>query len=175
MIIAYQGVPGAFGHQAAMLVDPVATHLACNRFADVAQRVGDGRAEVGVLPLENHYVGEVEGVADLIASSGVVVDRLFDVPVRLHLLAVPGATLDSICRVYSHPMALKQCRENLRRLRLEPVEAVNTAVAAQSLDDATKAALASTEAAKIYGRIILLQDLQDDPDNRTTFALIKPR
>lgn len=173
VIVAYQGAPGAFGHQAAELAFPDAQHAGCAAFADVVRSVEEGKADAGVLPVANHYARKVEGVAELIEASSVEVEWMFDLPVRLHLLGLPGMTLADVRAVISHPMALKQCRASLARLGLRTMEASNTAVAAQSLVDLTTAALASEQAATQYDLSVLMRDLQDDPDNRTTFALIR--
>lgn len=175
MIAAYQGIAGAFGHQACRLAFPDAEATACPTFAAVARMVSDGHADVGVLPVENHYAGSVDGVAELIADSGLAVERLFDLPVQLHLLALPDAKLDEVETVVSHPMALRQCARSLAPLRLATEEAANTAMAAQAIHDRQTAALASELAAELYGLTILVRDLQDDPDNRTTFAVIRRR
>nr|WP_294850699.1 prephenate dehydratase domain-containing protein [uncultured Sphingomonas sp.] len=173
MIAAYQGIAGAFGHQACRLAFPDAQALACPTFADVIRIVGCGDADGGVLPVENHYAGVVEGVAALIDSSDLVVERLVALPVELHLLALPNARLEDIRTVISHPMALRQCHRNLTRLSVDVEDAPNTAIAAAALRDPYSAALASELAADLYGLDILMRDLQDDPDNRTTFAVLR--
>lgn len=175
MIIAYQGVPGAFGHQAARLAFPDGKAIACPSFDHVIATVSESGADAGVLPVENHYAGEVPGVVSLIADSGLQVERLFDLPVRLHLLALPGTALNKITTITSHPMALLQCRQSLAPLNLVQIEASNTAKAAQDLSAPDSGVLASEAAAEMYGLVILQRDLQDDPDNRTTFAVIRRR
>ena len=175
MIIAYQGVPGAFGHQAARHAFPDGEVIACPSFGDVVRTVVNGSAHAGVLPVENHYAGAVPDVAGLIANGGVEVTRLFDLPIRLHLLGLPGARIDRLTAVTSHPMALLQCRQTLASMNLDQVEAPNTAAAAQALSEPSCAVLASDIAAKIYDLVVLRADMQDDPDNRTTFAVIRCR
>ena len=172
MIVAYQGVPGAFGHEAAGQVAGVVERRALERFADVIDAVKGRAADRGVLPVSNRYAGPVDGVAELIASSGLRVDRTFDLPVRLHLIARSGVTIEGLDTVTSHPMALRQCRERLAALGVATREATNTAVAAQSIGDDRTAALASFAAAECYGLHVLVTDCQDDPDNRTTFAVL---
>jgi prephenate dehydratase len=175
MIVAYQGVPGAFGHEAAGKVASVASLLAVPSFADVLAAVGAGRAGAGVLPVVNSRAGRVDGVANLIDDSGLLVQDTIDLPVRLHLLALPGATLGGIKTVVSHPMALRQCARRLAALGVEQRDASNTAVAAQSLADHRSAVLASSVAADLYGLAVLESDVQDDPDNVTRFAvLVRP-
>lgn len=173
MTVAYQGAPGAFSHQACLIFLPRHAHIARPTFAGVAAAVGQGTADFGMLPLSNSAAGKVDGVSELIADAGLIVEAEYRLPVRMHLLGLSGSRLDDIHMVWSHPMALKQCSRAICRLGLMPREAANTALAAQSLEDPRAAVLASEAAAAIYGLSILLRDLQDDPDNSTLFALAR--
>ena len=175
MIVAYQGVPGAFGEEAAAQVEGAAELLPCATFADVVEAVERGAADRGVLPVANSLAGDVDGVADLIAASSLRVAASLPVAVRLHLLARPGASLQSIDTVVSHPMALRQCSRFLADLDATSVEAANTAVAARSIADDRTAALASPGAADLYGLQPLALDCQDADDNVTTFAVLARR
>jgi prephenate dehydratase len=173
MIVAYQGVPGAFGHEACLAFLPGHIPMPMPSFAAVAQAVADGAAECGMLPLENSRAGPVEGVSELIEAGGLTVAARHLLPVRMHLMALPGATLAELRTVASHPVALRQCTAAIARLGLIAEPAANTAVAAQSLAVLESAALASEAAARLYGLEILLRDVQDDPDNATIFAVVR--
>lgn len=170
--VVYQGAPGSFGHQAALAFCAGCDTEPCPRFEDVAAAVAGGEADRGVLPIENKRAGIVAGVAEIIAASGVRVLAEHEMPVRMHLLALPGVRIEEIRLVASHPVALKQCAESLARLGLAIEPASNTAVAAQALNARDKAVLASEAAAETYGLHILRHDLQDDPSNFTRFAII---
>jgi len=170
--IAYQGAPGAFGHEACLAFLPGEETRALPSFEAVAAAVAAGEAEAGLLPLANSRAGAVEGVRALIEGAGLIVAAEHRLPVRMHLLALPGSTLAEVRTVVSHPVALRQCAEHIARLGLAEEEASNTAVAAKKLCDPAKAVLASQAAAALYGLRILASDLQDDPDNATTFALV---
>ena len=175
--IAYQGEPGAFGEEACQLFAPDHRPVNCSSFADVVQAVLQGKAELGMLPIENSCAGPVPGIADLLAGSAVQIVRRVDLPVRMHLLALAGARIEDIRIVASHPVALAQCTRALIELRVETEEASNTAAAAKQLASshaADRAVLASERAAAAYGLVILKHDLQDQPDNRTSFAIIGP-
>jgi prephenate dehydratase len=173
--VAYQGEPGAFGEEACRLFLPEhATRPYCS-FEAVAAAVTDGEADLGMLPLENSCAGPVPGMADLLARSAVRIERRVTLAVRMHLLARPGTQLDAIRTVASHPMALAQCSAALNRLGVATEAASNTAAAAKALaaSDATdRAVLASEHAAATYGLDILMRNLEDQPDNRTEFAII---
>jgi prephenate dehydratase len=173
--VAYQGAPGAFGHEACLAFLPRYRPEARESFAEVARAVAEEEAERGMLPLSNSRAGPVPGVAEAIEAHAlnVLEDRLL--PVRMHLLALPGTSLGEVRMVVSHPMALRQCAARLRALGLAGEEAANTAVAARDLREADKAVLGSEAAAAAYGLAILLRDVHDDPANATRFAIVGRR
>lgn len=173
MSIAYQGAPGAFGHEACRAFAPDEPAVALPTFAEVVAAVRQGSAEGGMLPVSNSRAGEVPGVRRVIEQGSLAIEAEYRLPIRLHLLGLRGVQLGQIVAVISHPMALRQCSGSLARLGVDLREARNTAVAARELCDPGTAALASEAAAAIYGRDILLRDLQDDPDNHTLFALVR--
>lgn len=175
MRVAYQGAPGAFGHQACLAFLPEHEPVPEPSFAAVIAAVAEGRAERGLIPVENSIAGLVEETHGLLEGAPVAVVGEPVLPVRMHLLGLPGARLDSLRIVVSHPVALRQCARKLDRLGLAREEAPNTAIAAAALRDPAKAVLASAAAAEAYGLVILLADVHDRPDNATRFALLAPR
>jgi prephenate dehydratase len=175
MRVAYQGVPGAFGHQACLAFLPEHEPVAEPSFAAVVAAVAEGRAERGLIPVENSIAGPVEETSGLLDGVPVAVVGEPVLPVRMHLLGLPGARLETIRAIVSHPVALRQCARTLDRLGLAREEAANTALAAAELRDPAKAVLASAAAAAAYGLVILLADVHDRPDNATRFALLAPR
>ncbi|NDC60007.1 MAG: prephenate dehydratase, partial [Alphaproteobacteria bacterium] len=98
-------------------------------------------------------------------------------PIRHQLMALPGATLDGLTRVRSHPQALGQCRKSLRAMGLEAIKTGDTAGAAREvaeLGDKTQGALASALAAEVYGLDILKADMADAAHNTTRFIVLAP-
>jgi prephenate dehydratase len=172
MKAAYQGVPGAFGHQACLTFLGRYEPAAEPTFAAVLEAVAEGRAERGILPVENNEAGPVREVQLLLASSPLDIVSEHTLPVRMHLLGLPGAQIDAIRTAVSHPVALAQCARTLARLGLRTEEAANTALAASTLSDPAKAALASEAAAEAYGLTILMRDVHDRADNATRFAVV---
>lgn len=172
MKVAYQGVPGAFSHQAALAFAGGYEPIARPTFAAVLDAVDRGEADRGIVPVENSRAGPVHEVQALLATTHLEQLSRNPLPVRMHLLGLPGASLDAIRVAVSHPMALQQCAENLKRLGLVPEPAINTAVAAQTLSDPSKGVLASEWAAGAYGLDMLVRDMHDDPDNTTWFVLL---
>lgn len=173
--VAYQGAPGAFSHEACLRFAPEHDPAPFDSFSAAFEAVRLGRCDVGLFPRENSIAGPVPEVAALLPRSGLDVVSEHRLPVRLHLSAPQGAALADLVEAVSHPMALKQVRRSLERLRLRPVEAFDTAGAARDLAAAPapgRAAVASETAAALYGLNVLVRDLQDAPDNATTFVLV---
>ncbi|HZF96521.1 MAG TPA: prephenate dehydratase domain-containing protein [Allosphingosinicella sp.] len=171
-MILYQGVPGAFSHEACLAFVPGEEAVPAASFADVVRGVADGRAPLGMLPLENSIAGEVPGVGALIDAAGLRIEAEHVLAVRLHLVGLAEAELGEVRVVASHPMALKQCARTLARLGLAGEEAENTAVAVKNLASRDRAALGSEAAARIYGRKVLMCDLQDEDGNATRFGIV---
>ncbi|HEY0445281.1 MAG TPA: prephenate dehydratase domain-containing protein [Allosphingosinicella sp.] len=175
MKVAYQGVPGAFSHEACLAFLPDHQPLGEPTFARVAEAVIYGEADVGMLPLANDSVGPVAEVEEVLATYPLAIVARHKLPIRIHLLALAGTELASLTTAVSHPMALKQCARTLASLGLEAQPASNTAAAAQSLADPAMAVLASEAAASAYGLVIVRRNVHDDVDNATTFAVVARR
>ena len=172
MKIAYQGIAGAFGHQACLAFCPDHEPVAKPSFGDVVNAVETGETEFGMLPVENSAAGPVEEAQELLAGCLLHIASEHLLPIRMHLLGLPSARLENIRTAVSHPMALRQCAQTLARLGLEAEEAPNTAVAAKALIDPTKAVLASEAAAEAYGLTILMRDVHDQEGNATRFVVL---
>lgn len=175
MTVAYQGQRGAFGHEACLQFAPDHEALPSPSFAAVISAVLSGEADLGMLPVENSRAGPVPEVRDLIAANDLTIEGVHALSVRMHLLALPGATLAGIRTVVSHTMALAQCADSLVELGVATEARSNTAIAACALaagDDHSVAVLASETAATLYGLNILRRDMQDDEDNTTIFHIV---
>jgi prephenate dehydratase len=178
MSVAYQGQPGAFGHEASLKFVPGHAAVPKPSFGDVIAAVSDRETDFGVLPMENSCAGPVAEVQRLLGETDLPILATHKLPVRMHLLARHGARLDSIRTVVSHPVALAQCARTLTALGLATEPSSNTAVAAKMVsqsNDPTIAVLASEAAAAIYGLTILRRDVHDQSDNATTFCVLGQR
>jgi prephenate dehydratase len=176
---AYQGAPGAFSEDAAVaMLGPEAQLRPCPTLADVFAALAEGGANAAVVPIENTLAGAVPGAADMIATHAVHIVAEYAAPVAHAVIGVPGATLDGIRRVWSHPVALAQCERWFRdHPHIAPCPAFDTAgavadVIGRGLTD--DAAIGSRRAAEVYGGIVLQADVQDEADNFTRFVLIEP-
>ena len=176
MRLAYHGEPGAFGEAACRLHDPGADRVAHATVADAIAAVRSSACDAVVLPVENSVAGPVGPVLALLPSSGLVQVGEVHLPIRMALLGAPGAMLLRIVSVTSHPVALAQCRRVIAELGLREVPAPNTATAAAQLAATANpnvAVLASVEAARIHGLIVLLDDVGDDPAAVTRFVVLE--
>src|SRR5882724_12700208 len=176
MRIAYQGEPGAFSEAAARRVDPDAQLVPCRSFDEVFDAVQAGTSAYGVLPIENSIGGSIHRNYDLLLERTLSIVGEVELPVVHHLLALPGATLEGLRRVYSHPQGLAQCERFLRTLaNVEIIATYDTAGSAKMVADAglkDAAAIASARAGEVFGLTSLAASIQDFDDNITRFLLV---
>src|SRR6185436_722329 len=159
MKIAYQGERGAFSEAAARRVDHDAQLMPSKSFEDVFDAVQRGAATHGCLPFENSIGGSIHRNYDLLVAHDLPIVAEVELPVVHHLLALPGATLDGLRRVYSHPQGLAQCERFLRTLtNVETIATYDTAGSAKMVADAglqDAGAIASAKAGEVFGLISL--------------------
>jgi prephenate dehydratase len=173
--IAFMGVAGANADMACRRAYPYMQTLPCPSFEDVFEAVEQGKAALGFIPIENSQAGRVAEIHGLLPKTNLHFVSEYFLPVEHVLASVKGATLEGITDAYSHPQALLQCRENLRKHSITPHPHSNTAVAAEDVakwNDPTKAAICSKLAAELYGLTVLKDPLQDAEDNVTVFVAI---
>jgi prephenate dehydratase len=179
MRVAFQGEPGAFSEEAAvqLLGDAIMT-VPRPTFDAAFRAISDGLADALLAPVENTLAGPVVRVYDLLLQSALTITAETILPIEHHLIGCPGATLDSIRSVASHPMALAQGeRFFLTHPGLKRAPAEDTAGSvreALARGDKTSAAIAGRRAAEHYGGVILASDIQDNAENFTRFVLLRP-
>ncbi len=173
--IAFMGIEGANADLACRQVEPYLHTLPCPSFEDVFAAVEEGRARLGIIPIENNQAGRVAEIHNILPRSPLHIVGEYIQRIEHCLMAPKGATPETVQHVYSHPQGLLQCRENLRKLRVQTHPYSNTAQAAKDVaqwGDVTKAALASPLAAELYGLTVLTPHMQDADDNVTVFILL---
>lgn len=174
--VAYQGEPGAYSEQAIRLHfgSKVAT-LPCRGFADIFDAIHDKRADHGMLPVENSLAGTVIPAYDQLVDHDLRIQAEVILKIEHCLIAVPGQSLADIRQARSHPQALAQCAQSLKRLGIEPVSHYDTAGAARDLAKEPvrgTAAIASALAAETYGLQILARNIEDLSLNFTRFFVL---
>lgn len=175
MKIGYQGEPHSYSDRAAGQLFPDAGRVGYGSFAAAFGALESGEADRLVLPIENSTTGSVLPVLDRLVTSraAIVAEHLMEI--RHVLLALPGADLELIRRVRSHPEALAQAEDVLLARGWEPVPAYDTAGAVREVaarGDPSEAALATPEAGAFHGLIPLLTGVVDRPHNTTRFVVL---
>lgn len=176
IIVAFQGERGAYSEQAVRQhFGTEVEALPCRNFMEVLMAVQNGRSSFAMLPVENSLAGTVIPAYDLLVDHDLRVQAEVIVRVQHCLMSLPGTLLSSIKRVKSHPQALAQCEQTLRRMQLQPIEHYDTAGAARDLaanPEPETAAIASELAAHTYGLEILARNIEDLDFNYTRFFVL---
>ena len=174
-MIAFQGEPGAYSHQACRQSRPDLTPVPCPTFEDVIEQVRRGICDLGMLAVENSTYGRVADVHSLLPLSGLhIVDEAF-VRVHIALLAVKGTALDQVRRVRCMSILQGQARGFIKAHGLSTLNWHDNAAAARdvaALGDPAEAALASALAGDIYGLDVLADEIEDLANNTTRFLVM---
>jgi prephenate dehydratase len=178
MKIAIQGEPGSFSHEAALKLVPGAELVPCAVSMEVFAALDAGAADAAVIPIENSLAGSVLEHFDLLLAHDVKVVRETLLRIRHNLIGIAGASIGEIDRVFSHPVALAQCRRFLAgHPQMKAIAFYDTAGSVKQLvetRDKNAAAIASEAAAMHYGAQVLAADIEDNPENYTRFFLVRP-
>ena len=177
--VLYQGEPGAYAEEAAVrFFGPGARRANAPLWEDIFIALREGRADYGVLPIENSSTGSINQVYDLLSQYGAFIVGEQVIRVEHCLMAPAGASLDSIRLVCSHEQGLFQCEEFLKahpdwKRRAMP----NTAAAAKWVADCGDtgcAAIGSHHAADLYGLAVLAEGVNTNRENFTRFVVVSP-
>lgn len=175
--VAFQGERGAFSEQAAVQLLGDAIELVPRPTFEAAfAAIDEGRADYILAPIENSLAGSVHRSFDLLVDSGLNILAEEIIPIAHNLIGVPGAKFEDVAVVESHPVALAQC-ENFfsEHPRLKRIATEDTAGSVRQVihaGDKSRAAIAGSLAAKIYGGAILREHLEDNRENYTRFLLL---
>src|SRR5947209_1627553 len=173
--IAFQGETGANSDIAAREAYPGCEPLPCATFEDALAAVQTGKADLGMIPIENSIAGRVADIHHLLPHAKLHIVGEYFLRIHFNLMAPKGATLKTIKSVESHIHALGQCRRFIRKHGYKPVIAADTAGAARHISetsDVTRGALAPKLAAKIYGLKVLAENVEDEDHNTTRFVIL---
>ncbi len=176
--VAYQGVEGSFSHLTAQRQyagRPGGVVLqGYELFREAAEGVLDGRHDIALLPIENSTAGSINETYDLLAEGGLVITAEVISQVAHCLLALPGAKIEELRLVLSHPQALRQCEQFFRDrswLRAQPeFDTAGAAARVREGNDPTVGAIASEPAARVFGLEILAHGIQNQAGNFTRFV-----
>jgi len=172
--VAYLGPEATFTHLAALKrFGSQVQFVACEGIADVFLEVEKGRADYGVVPIENSIEGAVSHTLDMFVDSDLKICAQVILDVSHYLLA--NCPREKIKRVYSHPQVFGQCRHWLQE-NLPGIENINmsstTAAARAAAKESRSACIASLLAARVYKLKVVARDIEDSSYNVTRFLVI---
>jgi prephenate dehydratase len=177
MKVAIQGEAGSFSHEAAKRMVRGCSIVACARSVEVFDRLERGSASAAVIPIENSLAGSVAEHFDLLLARNVSIQREYRLRIVHNLIAAPGVKMGDVRRVYSHPVALDQCRDFFRKHpKIEAIPFYDTAGSVKHvIENGSRdaAGIAGCHAASVYKGRILVAGIEDDKRNFTRFFLIR--
>jgi len=177
--VAFQGERGSFSEDAVLKFFGRAEPVPLPNFSAVFESVAAGQTDAGVVPVENSQAGSINDTYDLLLKHTLNIVGEVYLRVKHCLLALPGETLESIRRIYSHPQALAQCQDFLSTLKdVELIPTYDTAGSAKMIKTRglrNSAAIASKRVAEIYGMVLLAEGIETNPRNYTRFFVISRR
>jgi prephenate dehydratase len=175
--IAFLGPVGTYTEEAALKYDPQADLQPFPSIAAVGLAVSSGISHQGVVPIENSLEGSVTFTLDLLISqTGLSIYNEIVLPIEHYLMAKPGTRAPDVRVIYSHPQALAQCRNYLERCfpNAERTASLSTISAVTDMQECTvpAAAISPRRAAALHDVEIIGQNIQDNPNNVTRFAVL---
>lgn len=173
-IVSFQGIDGAYSDLVCRKFYRTYKTLPCETFQKTLSAVSKGVADLALIPVENNIAGRVADMHLLLEKIELKIVAEHYHKVEHHLMSKKNVSLKNINKVYSHIHALSQCRANIEKLKLEPVNYIDTAGAAKFVrdsEDSDISAIASMLASEIYELRILKKNLQDRRDNITRFLV----
>lgn len=182
MKIAIQGIEGSFHDEAVqrLFPDQEVELVKCESFDGVTQNVKKGKADFGVLAIENSIAGSILPNYNLVeAGDFEILDEVF-LNIQMYLMALESESIIDIFEVHSHPVALLQCTDYLRKFppQFKIIEGKDTASEAKRIKENNikgVAAIAGKQVAERFGLKILDSNIQDIKENHTRFVLIGNR
>lgn len=174
--VAFQGEVGAYSEEAAFrFFGSLAQTKPCESFEDVFKAVQQEEVPFGIVPVENSLEGSISQVYDLLLNSNLRVYGEIKLRIAHCLIAPPGASLDSLKKVYSHPQALAQCQIFLKHLACELIPTYDTAGSVKMIKEkgiTDSGAIASARAAEVYEMKVIAKETEDNPNNFTRFFVL---
>ena len=175
MKIAYQGIKGAYSEAAVYKhFGKDAEAIGYELSEEVFEAVANGKADYGLLPFDNTIAGSVAVNYDLLLKNDVYAIAEVFLGIKHALLSHKNNKVADIKKVYSHPHALEQCRDFVRKHKLKAIPEYDTAGAARLVKERNKkdeAAISPEFCASIYGLNILAKDIQTSKNNITKFLV----
>ncbi|MEM2506107.1 MAG: prephenate dehydratase [Nitrososphaeria archaeon] len=174
--VSFQGERGAYSEEAAYkFFGNKISVRPCKEIPDVFESVELGESDYGIVPVENSLEGIVNQTYDLLLQSPLKICGEIILRIKHCLIAHPNTDINSIKAVYSHPQALAQCKNFLKKLGCKVIPFFDTAGSVKMIKEEKVydgAAIAGKRAAEIYQMKILIEGIEDQPNNYTRFFVL---
>ncbi len=174
-IVCY-GAQGTFSDEVAQLCFPRCEKMYVLSFEEVFEKIIDGSAVYGILPVENSSTGSLQEIYKLLQNHQCYIVGEKKLKINHHLLGIKGAKLCEIKKIYSHHQAIMQCEGFIKQLgSVETVPYYNTSIAAKMVSErqeASYAAIAGKQAAVLYDLEVIAENINDNQENYTRFIVI---
>jgi len=156
------------------------TPVCCDSFSQVFQAVIAGRADYGVVAIENSLYGSINEVYDLLLKHKLWISGEVYLRIEQSLVGLSGAAIANIAEVHSHPIALAQCEAYLDTIlaqatRFEHHDTAGSVADIKRWNDPAKAAIASREAAELHGMEVLAREIETNKQNYTRFVVLRQK
>jgi len=175
VIVSIQGVKGSYHEEAAVRLFSQPELLERETFDEVFADTVEGRSDFSIIAIENSIVGSLIYNYDKLAKSNLSIVAETYLRISHCLIGMPGSSLDEIKEVWSHPMAIEQCRAFLAGINAKVVSTDDTAGSVELLMNGGAseiAAIASARSAEMYGAQILRSSIETDHHNYTRFLIL---
>ena len=175
-VVGYQGVPGSFSSMALKSYFGDVSSKYYKSFHDVFEAIKNDEVDYGILPLENSSTGAINDNYDLVRDYNFYIVGECKIKIEQNLLGVKGTKLENIKEVFSHPQGLLQASEFLEsHPQITATSYSNTAASAKyvsELNDPTKGAIASVQAAELYNLDVIAGNIENSASNTTRFIVV---
>lgn len=171
--VAFQGEHGAYSEIAATKFFPDSELIPMRLFQDIFDALRNDSIDCAVVPIENSIEGSVNEIYDLLLDADKKITGEMFLKIEHCLIALPNST--TITKVFSHPQALAQCRNYIKRKNLDAIPTYDTAGSVRLIKEKKindTAAIASKNAAEFYDMKILDQNIEDRKNNFTRFLVL---
>ncbi len=176
--LAVLGGKGAYSYLAAKRYFAASdnTYLACDSFEKVLRNVQGGNVDFGVIPIENTTSGGITEVYDLLLDSNLSIIGEEKYPVNHCLIGKKGSQLKNVSSISAHPEASRQCSKHLKKLVSAKINLVQSTAHALEMvanqQESNMAAIASEEAANLFGLDVLKTNITNQTENITRFLVL---
>lgn len=176
--VAIQGIKASFHEEAAFkFFGTDIQTIECNSFKQTCESLANNEADYVIMAIENSIAGSLLPNYTLIREYNFAISGEVYLPIQLHLMALPGVTIDDAKFVTSHPIAIRQCIDFFDEFpHLKVVESVDTAACAKKIRDeqlTDTLAVANALAAELYGLNIIEKRIESNKKNFTRFLILK--